>query len=124
MPLEIVPSALAQSSQPEPCRPGVDGGVNLGECFTLGVGEEPVKSQFSTPADLLNPVIGTLFPLAGIVLFLTIIFAGFKFIGGGTKGRDEALQILQTAIVGMAILFSAFWIVRIIGIITQTDFPF
>jgi ABC-type Na+ efflux pump permease subunit len=99
----------------------VNGGVDLGCKFTLGVGEASVKDVYSTPADLINVLTNNLMVLAGIILFFMIILAGFKFLQDTAKGKEEAAKIMKTAIIGFIVMFSAFWIVQIIKVITGTE---
>jgi len=64
---------LAQIVSPSPirllnCSLG-DGGVNLSECFTLGIGGDTVASTYDTPASLAQVVISNIFIFAGIISF-------------------------------------------------------
>ena len=97
------------------------GGVDLGEKFTLGVGGAPVKDVYSTPADLVNVIVSNLMVLGGVILFFMIILAGFKFLQDTTKGKEEAMKIMKTALIGFILMFSAFWIVQIVKVITGTN---
>lgn len=96
--------------------------INLINSFTGGVGSESqVSATFDTPAKLVNLIVRNLFTLAGILLFINILWAGFKFINQGAKGKDEAKSIMTVSIVGFIIMFTAYWIVQIIGIVTGTE---
>ncbi len=59
--------------------------------------------------------------IAGVILFLLIIFSGYKFIRSGTKGKDEAKQILTAAVTGYVIMFAAYWIVQILEVVTGAE---
>lgn len=97
--------------------------VNLGDCIDLGNGTS-LGEVYSTPSVLVNTLVRNLFVFAGIILFFMIMFAGFKFISQGTKGKDEAKSIITTAVVGFIIMFAAYWIVQILQILTGVTLGF
>ncbi len=92
------------------------GSLNLGDCLLLSPGKS-VSTTYNEPADLVNIIVPNLFMLAGVILFLMIIFAGFKFAMQGTKGKDDAKGIIQTVLIGFMVMFAAYWIVQVIEII-------
>ncbi|NCN03992.1 MAG: hypothetical protein GW942_02865 [Candidatus Pacebacteria bacterium] len=98
-----------------------DGGVNLGCEFTLGIGGGAVKDTYGTPTDLVNPLVQNLMIAGGIILFFMFILAGFKFLQESSKAKEESMKILKAALIGFIVMFSAFWIVQIIKVITGTD---
>lgn len=97
--------------------------VDLGDKFTLGVGGEAVKNVYQTPADLVNLLTNNLMVIGGIILFFMVIIAGFKFLQDSAKGKEEATKIMKSALIGFILMFSAFWIVQIVKVITGTDIP-
>ncbi|HYD34895.1 MAG TPA: hypothetical protein VD999_02410 [Vitreimonas sp.] len=105
------------------CDPGVSG-IDLGNCLTLGPGKATVKSVYAQPTQLINILVSNLFVLAGIILFLLIIYAGFKFIQSGSKGKDEAKSIITTAAAGYIIMFIAYWIVQVVEIVIGQEIMF
>lgn len=109
----IPPSLRAQ------CAPG-GGGINLADCLRLS-DFQAVSEVYSSPAFLVNLIVRNIFVLAGIVLFLLVIYAGFKFIHGGKKGIEEATSIATTAVMGFLIMLAAYWIVQIVQLITGAD---
>lgn len=96
--------------------------IDLGSTLTLGDGT-PVKDVYKTPGDLVNLIVPNLFVVGGIVIFGLIMVAGYKYISGGTKGATEALGIFKNAVIGFSIMFSAFWIIQIIKLMTGADIP-
>ncbi len=116
MSLNFIPQAYAQC---DPTRPN----VNLGDCIDLGNGQS-LGEVYSTPSILVNTLVRNLFVFAGIILFFMIMFAGFKFISQGTKGKDEATSILTTAIIGFIIMFAAYWVIQILQILTGMSLGF
>lgn len=101
------------------CEPGGTN-VNLGDCLLLGDGQR-VSEVYTSPAFLVNLIVRNIFVLGGIVIFLMIFYAGFKFIQDTTKGKDEAQKIMTAAIVGAITMFSAYWILQIVGVLTGVN---
>jgi|SRR5579859_190999 len=104
------PSANQGSSQ----------GLNLADCFALN-DKQTVASVYSHPSDLINLLVKNVFIVAGIILFVMIIYSGYLFISGGTKGADQAKTVISTAIAGFLIMFSAYWIIQIIKLLTGAN---
>lgn len=112
----FAPHALAA------CKPGT-ASLDLGDCLTLSDGKT-VKSVYAAPADLVNVIVRNIFIVAGLILFGLIIYSGFLFISGGEKGITQAKEILTTALIGFLVMFMAYWIVRIISIVTGANILF
>ena len=106
----IVPKAYAQ------CDTGQEN-LNLIDCYILRPGKT-VGEVYDTPTALVNLVVRNLFIIAGILIFFLIIAAGFQFVTGGVKGKDQAAQTIQTAVTGFLLMFAAYWIVQIIKVLT------
>lgn len=101
------------------CNPS-EGAVDLAQCLKLSDSQQ-VSEVYTSPAFLVNLVVRNIFVVAGIVLFFMIILAGFKFIKGGKDGLEEAKKVITQAVVGFLIMFSAYWIVQIIALITGAN---
>lgn len=77
-----------------------------------------------------NPTIGSLIStalpivigLAGLGLLLMLISAGYTFLtsAGDAKKMEEGKQRLTFAIVGFLIVFGAYWVVQILGVMFGT----
>jgi len=85
-------------------------------------GDQPITITGKTPQfDNLGSVISTLLPyiftLAGLILFLVIIFAGFTmFTSAGNPDKiKKAGQQLTLGIVGFVIIFASYWIAQLVG---------
>jgi hypothetical protein len=118
MPFPFVPQAYAQCEDI-----GNSGGIDLGNCLTLD-GTTQVRDVYSTPADIVNVLVGAVFVIGGLLVFYTIFSAGLKFIRSGTKGKDEAKTMLSTAMMGLIVMFIAYWIVRILEVVVRQDIIF
>ena len=62
--------------------------------------------------NVLNKIIKGLFPIAGILAFAMIVWAGFEYAtsGGDTNKQKNAQDRIANAIIGLVLLF-AFWII-------------
>lgn len=92
--------------------------VNLGDALRLGVGGGRVSDAYGQPTSLVNTLVPVMFIIAGLIFMIMIIVSGYKFIQDGTKGKEEAQTILTTAASGLIVMFAAYWIVQIVGILT------
>jgi len=110
-------SQLLAQTTPTNCDDPGAGGVNLSDCLQLGTGKT-VKEVYDKPAVLVNTIVKNVFVVAGIIIFITFLYAGFKLISDTTKGKDEAKSILTTAIKGLIIMFAAYWVVKILAVVT------
>jgi hypothetical protein len=102
------------------CQPG-QAGFALSDCLTLTDGSR-VSDTFKTPASMINLIVANVMILAGIIFFFMIIYSGYLLITGGTKGTDQAKQMLTTAVIGIVLMFSAYWIVQIVQYVTGVSF--
>lgn len=93
---------------------------NLNDSFILRPGVK-VSDVYDTPADLVNLITNNLMVVGGIIIIFMVILAGFKFLGDTAKGKEEGLNIIKTALIGFILMFSAYWIVQIIQVITGTN---
>jgi uncharacterized membrane protein len=86
----------------------------------------PLLEQVSSPnfigadmGDIINKLVLYLFPLAGILMLLYLLFGGYKYMlsRGDPKAIADARDTITTAVVGFIIVFVAFWIVQIVGVV-------
>lgn len=79
-------------------------------------------TSYQTLGGLINLFVYNLFILAGLVFFFLLIGAGFSIISADSaKGVDDGKKKLTTAIIGLIVMFSAFWIVQIVEFVTGVD---
>ncbi len=66
---------------------------------------------------IVSSLLNYLFPLAGILLLLYLIFGGFSLMtsGGDPKAVQGAKSKITNALIGFVIVFVAYWIVQILG---------
>jgi hypothetical protein len=77
----------------------------------------PLQNVLLEPAGFITKTLPYVFGIAGIVLLLNIITAGFKMMtsAGDPKAMQGAQSKLTTSAIGILILFASFWIVSLIG---------
>ena len=76
---------------------------NLGNRQTLGT--------------IVTILVTYLLPLAGILLLLYLVFAGFQYLtsGGDPKKVEMAKQKLTSGIIGFIVVFISYWLVQIVA---------
>lgn len=95
-------------------------------------GGVPIGSTFNSPfgqtynlGNLVSLVIKLGFVVSGILILFFIILAGFQIIAGAGQNNPEATkkgqQAATAAAIGFAVVFGAYWIVRLIEVITRSN---
>ncbi len=75
---------------------------------------------FSSPAGIVSRILLFAFPIAGLILFVMLVWAGFQIIAGGAQGSksiEAGRQRATTALLGFLLLFVSYWIMQIIEIV-------
>ncbi len=76
----------------------------------------------NTIGDLVSLILKVSFTIAGLLVLFFIVFAGFQMVAGAGGGNPESAkkgkEAATAAVLGFVIIFVAYWIVRIIEIIT------
>ena len=119
MSFKLISTVFAQEN---PCGAGEGGGINLGDCLKLSDSSK-VSELYDTPATLVQIIIRNMFPISGVVIFLMIFIAGFKFVTKGKDGIEDAKKIMTATVIGFLVMFSAYWIVQIISLLTGINIP-
>lgn len=80
------------------------------------VGLDP---QLNTLGGIINKVIPILFTLAGLILLLYLLWGGFSLMlsKGDPKAMETAKGKITNAVIGFVIIFVAFWLVQLLGIV-------
>lgn len=94
-------------------------GVNFNALNPLIIGSNQANAaQFATPAGFINRALLFAFPIAGLILFVMILWGGFEMLAGATsKGKDAGKQRIQAAVIGFFLLFMSYWLAKIIGFV-------
>lgn len=80
----------------------------------------PLKNspQLHSPGGIVSRILTFAFPLAGLILFVMIVWGGFEMLVGATgKGIDAGKQRVTNAIIGFFLLFIAYWVFQIVEVI-------
>jgi hypothetical protein len=80
-----------------------------------------VESKFDSPATLISLIVNNIYGIATVILFFFILSGGLSILlnpGNADKAKQGA-KTISTAIIGFVILFSSYWIIRIIEAITD-----
>ena len=77
----------------------------------------PNFTSSTTIGDLINVALTFIFPIAGILLLIFLVFAGYQWLtsGDNPKSLASAKQRLTYAIAGFIIIFLAYWITVFVG---------
>ncbi|MEK7611071.1 MAG: pilin [Patescibacteria group bacterium] len=80
----------------------------------------PLDIGLPTKFENLGGLISTLLPaavtLAGMAAFIFLIIGGFRYMtaGGDEKAVADAMKIITNAVIGLVIVFGAWFAIRII----------
>lgn len=81
--------------------------------------------QSASLGDLVSLVVRLGFIVSGILVLFFIVFAGFNIIAGAGQNNPEAAkkgqQAATAAVIGFVVVFAAYWIVRLIELITKSN---
>jgi len=79
----------------------------------------PIKETFGTPADMINLLVSNLFIIAGLLLFVYVIAAGYALItSGGADQTNKASGQITKGLIGFIVMFAAYWITKVLVSIT------
>ncbi len=76
-------------------------------------------SQLRSPGGIVSRLLVFAFPLAGLILFMMLVWAGFEMLVGAPtkKSMDAGKQRATAALVGFLLLFATYWIFQIIEVV-------
>ncbi|MFH0749903.1 MAG: pilin [Candidatus Gottesmanbacteria bacterium] len=79
----------------------------------------PLGDKNVTIGTILSNIYKFALPIAGIVLLIMIISAGFTLLtsAGDAKKMEKGKQTLTYGVVGFVIIFLAYWITQLLGIV-------
>lgn len=81
------------------------------------------QSQFTFASgnigDIVSSLISYLFPLAGILVLLYLLYGGFQMMlsRGDPKAMQSAKSKVTNALIGFVVIFTAYWIVQLIAVL-------
>lgn len=82
----------------------------------VGPLNRPGQPQFTNLASVVTNAIPFIFPIAGVILLLYLVWGGFDILTsmGDSKKVEAAKGKVTNAIIGFLIIFFAYWIVQIL----------
>ena len=94
--------------------------VSIGDKFGSPLGQTVFVGQ------LISIIISLAFAIASIIIVFLLISGGIGIISGAGSENPEAVkkgqQAVTSAIIGFIIVFVAYWIIRILELITGVNF--
>lgn len=110
----------------EPFAPSGSDGVDIGTALKLqdGGGSAIVdRPWLNSIGGLISTILPNVFVVAGLIIFFFILLGGFTMItnAGNPEKQKEGGQMLTGAVIGFAIIFGAYWLVQLIGLILGID---
>ncbi len=97
---------------------------NIGEQFWVKPGQGIIEAEGFQQGigGIISTLLQNIYVLAGIILFILLIVGGLGFIiGAGGDNPEQAKrgkQAITAALIGFAIIFCSYWIIKIIEIVT------
>lgn len=81
--------------------------------------DKNVGNVYPDLATMINIIVPNIFLLAGIIFLFLLILGGFSIItSDSAKAVDEGKQKVTTALLGFLVMFSAYWIIQIVELLT------
>jgi len=81
-------------------------------------GDETINQSFVNPGTLLTRVLVFAFPLAGLILFVMLIWAGLEVLRGASKkSKDEGKKRAESALIGFMLLFASFFLIQVLEVV-------
>ncbi len=76
-------------------------------------------TDLSTPGGIVTRLLEFAFPLAGLLLFLMLVWGGFEILAGSAtkKSVDAGKQRITAAILGFLLLFATYWIGQLLEVV-------
>lgn len=112
--------------------------IDIGErflpqrCQDLPTGERFCQPVFPTLGSLITTLLPNVYMIAGVILFILLIFGGFTYIVSAGQQKPEGVQqgrnAIGAALIGFLLIFASWWIIQIIEVITgieifEPEFP-
>lgn len=71
---------------------------------------------FQTPRGIISYLLPFLFTLAGLILFVMIIWGGFEMLTGAAdpKKQEAGKQRITAGIIGFLIIFASYWLAQLL----------
>jgi len=92
-----------------------------GKEVTLGNGKN-LANTYTSAAPLVSSILKNSLIIAGIIFLFLLVFGGIMFISSAgssdQKKTGQAQSAITSAVIGLAVVFSAYFIIQIIQVLT------
>lgn len=82
-------------------------------------------TTFPTLGSLISVILFNVYVVTGVILLFLLVFGGIQIIASAGSGNPEGAQkgkgAVTTAVIGFLIIFTSYWIIQIIEVITGID---
>ena len=80
---------------------------------------EITERYFNSPGGIISRILLFAFPIAGLILFVMLSWAGFEIVMNAPSGKsvDAGKQRATSAIIGFIILFCSYWIMQAVELV-------
>jgi len=113
--LAVNPSAVfAQAALPAPT-------ADTANIANIDTTFDPLKAY--TPSQFLRTLLNVMLGVAGVVSFIFLLWGGLQWIlaGGDKEGTEKARKKITAALIGLAIVFSAYALLYILRALFNID---
>lgn len=93
--------------------------LKIGQNSTGGTGSN-LATDLSTPGGIISRLLDFAFPLAGLILFVMLVWGGFEMVYGAnntSKAIEAGKNRITTALIGFILLFASYWIMQLVEVI-------
>jgi hypothetical protein len=83
-----------------------------------------VANDLNTPGKIISRALVFAFPIAGMILFLMIVWGGFEMLAGAaeSKAQEAGKQRITAAVIGFLLLFASYWVAQLIQVLFKVQF--
>ncbi len=98
---------------------GAPAGPDFNKFNPLVIDQSPNANTFNSPGGVITKALDYAFPIAGMILFVMILWGGFEMLSGATsaKGKDAGKQRITAAVIGFVLLFVSYWMAKLLELI-------
>lgn len=98
----------------------IDGGD---QASIANISEDFAPLTAFTPSDMLRTILNIMLGVAGVISFVVLLWGGLQWIlaGGDKEGTEKARKKITAALIGLAIVFSAYALLYIIRVLFGVD---
>ena len=77
-------------------------------------------TKFTDVGSLVSVIVPNAFVLAGIIVFVLLVMAGFGMIAGAgdAKKLESGKKTITGAVIGLIVIVGSFWIIQILSTLT------